>query len=265
VKKNIIKVLVGIIVLILFILIILFLLPQQKKSNNNIDKEKLVTDVIENVFYNSSSTKEDIQRTIGSDIPYSDLFLSKDSYLRDKPSSAIIKSEKLDKYVKLQNKCAENVEKRIKENTSYKITNKTENKISLEVIPWYYSQYTSDVKYLKNKIYTYTNYTFDENDLDTKQYEVIEYKARVIAMNIIDSNLDTYDNTTNETRNLSLTYNGSQPEKFDYFTLYLVLGGSTAEKGPSLDKQDERINMYINNAIDNKIFNKNKPLDINNT
>ena len=68
------------------------------------------------------------------------------------------------------------------------------------------------------------------------------------------------DNVTGETRKVLLDYGGgSEPEKNDYYTLYLVLGGVTAEKAPSMEKQEERVNNYIQEAINNNILVTNKP------
>ncbi len=249
------------IVVILLAIILIFLLNSLKEKPNP-DKSKVVEDVIQNVFYNDSITISDLKKELQSAMPSEEVFLGKDSVIRKKPSDELIKRNNLKAYESIQNKYYKNVEKKFKENASYKIVASDDKKVSIDVIPWYYSQYASDLSKLTYKLLNYANYEVTEDNYGSKEYEVNEYKARVIAMRIMNRHLDEYDNNTKEVLKCEVEFTGDKPGEFDYYTVYLMLEGITAEKAPSKDEQAERINQYIEDAKQAGIFNENTPYKI---
>ena len=257
--KNKIKNIIPIVAILIVAILLIVLFSERKKASPP-NKERIVEDVIQNVFYNDSLSSKELSATINSVLPSDEIFIGKDSYITYKPSNEIIEKYKLESYVAMQDEYAPAVRKKFDENTSYKITSTTDTEVFMDVIPWYYSQYTQDLMAIMNKIMEYAKYEIDETNINIEEYTVNEYKARVLGMRILNSHLDEYDNVTGETRKVLLDYGGgSEPEKNDYYTLYLVLGGVTAEKAPSMEKQEERVNNYIQEAINNNILVTNKP------
>ena len=236
--------------------------PGETKKETELTKDKIVENIIEDIYFNPSTTNEDIKKTVGTYLPRNEIFIGKDSILRKKPSSEIIKKYKLEEYEKMQNQYAEKVEKKYMDNTKYKIVESSEDNVLLEIVPWYYFQYTNDLAKIKNTIFDYADYDYTEKDIPHEEFEVNDYKARVIAMHIMDSYLDMYDNNTKERRMVKITYTDDKPGKADYFTLYVVLSGYTAQNGPSEELSANRADEYLNNAKKSGLFNEEKPYEI---
>lgn len=226
---------------------------------------KEVKENIENIFLNDDTSSDKIEEITGKEVRFDYVVLGSDSYLRSRPTSEVIASEKLDDYVTKQDEYAKKVEKNYRDNTKYVIVEGDDKNLNFQVTPWYFALYSSDLSSLKNKLLEMANVDLSLIDTDYSKYSIYEYKARVKAMIILDSYLNNYKNE-NENIDFVFYYENDKPAPDQYLNLYYNLIGSTSKymtnNEEQLKVQVTRVNDYLNQAIENGLIDKNDVLGL---
>ena len=107
-----------------------------------------------------------------------------------------------------------------------------------------------------------------EKNVFGEDYNINEFKARVIALKILDKHLNDYNNTTNETLELNMFFDGAHPREAELLSLYYNLEGVTSKTSPNRMTQEEKsievgkMQDYLDTAEDEGIYNRRKPYKI---
>ena len=244
-------------VIIVSIFVIIFII-RTNHHEVEADKEKLVENVINNIYYNDKVTKKELEKNTNAIIMSGDIFYGPDSIVRIKPSVEVIKKYHLEEYEKIQNGYYKPVEEKCKNGTEYTMK-EANGKVEMKVIPWNYSQYSTDLNIISTKLMEREGYSMEDVDLSSIEFTVNEYKARTIALKILNDHLDDYDNKTKEEVKVEIEFNGNTAKKNNYFTLYTVLSGFTLSNSAMsnlnyAEDNNERLEGYITEAINNHLI-----------
>lgn len=259
-------IIIAIIIVILIIGIVLFI-NHPKDSDNKTKKttEEVATEKVDDftkTIISDDITKEKLSKMTGAEIFSEDIMLGKETYLREKPKVA---KEKIQEYINAGDKYATNVENQIKENFDYNIekTITSMDKIatvSVKFKSYYYSWYLAELELIKDKILNHIGYSpktgFDGN-LDEESAATL-YKAKIKAMEILDSHLNDYINK-DEYMTFDIRYipNNKEENKNWIMQYYSCLKGdyypSTNIYTDAFQKKAaDRVDKIIENAKQNK-------------
>ena len=248
-----------IVVIALVCITIFVLLNKTTNTANDVDSiQKYVTSYVDGKFLNKNVTKKDLKGYTGEDLLAGLIFYGKDSYTRLRISDDLIKKNKLESYSSLQNKYASNVEEKLLSNFVYGYNNYTEkdgvSSLEIEYRTFYYNFYVSDLVYLTDKILVKNGNNTEKIDYSSP----IRYKAKVMAMKVLDSHLDDYVNSS-ESRIFTIDFKNGMPEEGEMFSLYLNLGGNLYNQW---EDRESTLNLYLDKAISSGVLNKNNILKI---
>lgn len=252
-KTNIRKIAIIIIIILILILIGIIIkhtLFGTKKENINSKMENISQLAI------SGASKEELSKYFNiENLDSNSIMTGPDSYMREKPSDEIIKQYKLSDYIKLQDKLAANVEKKIKDNFTLILGEKTTDAnggtvYSGSVKGYYQLEYLLDLKTLQS---TLSDEYKEDND------EVTNYKAKVIAMKILDDYLSIYENKKYFGGiNLYIYSDDEEKTATSYISFLNALQG-VSYNNEEVDKlestRDTRLKEYLENAKSKKIIN----------
>ena len=194
-------------------------------------------------------------------------FIGKDSALRYRPDQNIIKAYGLQKYIEEQDKYSEKVEDIAIKNISYKIIKVNKNSINYKIKPWYMYKYSYDLNILKELIMQDAKFKTTEKNVFKEDYEVNEYKARVVALKILDKHLEEYDNN-NEVLELKFIFNGKRAAENELLSLYYTMEGVTSKTSPNKmtkeerKKEIEKMKNYLKESYSNGDYNSKNPYKI---
>ncbi len=237
------------------------------KDENKLSKKDVVENIINDVFYNDSTTIKKLNGVMNAQIIPEEVFIGPDSYIRNKPSERIIKKYKLEKYEKTQDKYSVEVEDKLKSAAKYRITDYNDSIVSLEIEPWYYYNYSNDLTSLSIELMKLVNFDIENIDFSSEVFIVTEYKARIVSMRILNEYLDEYNNDNNEVREVDIEFDNDKPREFAYYTLYEVLEGATSDYSYEKDneyseKQSIRLKGYIEKAKKDNLLDEKSPLKV---
>lgn len=259
-KNNKIYKIIPIFAVLLIVCIIITMLFAKKEDKEPVPyDETAVNNLVHNVFFNNKKTVDEINGAVGGGLIKSDVFIGKDGLLGYKPDSNKIKN--LNNYVKRQDVEKEKVEKKYLDNTTYETYKDGENVI-FEIKAWNFATYSEDLYALELElikldgydINTFINYYSDEN-------EIIEYKARVKAMTIINDYLDFYN--SQDMRKMTFIIENGKAYPGDLFSLYMNFNGFTSNfYKENSNTNNERVNRYIKDAIASNELDPKNPLAI---
>ena len=195
-----------------------------------------------------------------NDFSNTSIMTGKDSFIREKPSNKDIETHRLEEYVKLQDELATKVEKKIISNLEYKVGEMADiedNTIiyHVELKTYYEIEYQLDLIELRDKLLEeYKNKNESINE------EIARYKAKVIAMKLLDDKLKNYENS-NEYCVANIYYYKDSYKTSKSLVSYLnALQGSNYNNDvidTLTSTREERIKDYIDDAKEYGIINNN--------
>ena len=177
--------------------------------------------------------------------------------MRTRLDDKTIKDNNLDNYVIIQDELATNVEKKIQSNFDYSISNVIEEddytQYSVLLKSYYQIAYLLDLEELQKQLLVKS--AQEDN-------EVNNYKAKVIALKILDKRLDDYVNKDeNCMANLYRYQNDEERNNSSLLSYINLLQGLNYNNEKIFTENQlnitERMNTYINEAIENKLINEN--------
>lgn len=250
------KKLTLIIVLVLVIIMIIFMLLPKKEISDvkQPTKEELATKEIKsftNKTFDDGFNLKELEKKFGSETFSDDILIGEESFLREKPAVVRIN---VDDYLEAQDKYASRVEKQIKDNFDYKMeetVTSVEGIVCVTVLfkSYYYIWYLDELRALQTQLLQMSNYkpvaTFDGRSSD--ETNAVVYKAKIKAMEILDSYLNDYKNE-NEYFISTIKYDPkSQQNTNDSIRQYYSnLGGLSY---PSLERTTEKYQKNIKDRI----------------
>ena len=259
-KKVIISIVIILLIIITTVLIVLF---ANKKTETKSYTKKEIVERISKGFKNGISKKE-LEELMNQEVMDTTMMTGEDAYLLQTPNEEIIDKYNLDSYVKENKKYFANLEKKIKENYSWEFDGEAEENQDtyfVSVKTYQYGVYLTDVEEIVNILTQ--NYPFE----NAEDQEVNNYKAKVIAMKLLDSHLDDYiSNSEHRTIAIFFTSIDSQDTK-DSLSQYVIdLSGYASGSDDRINNMEinrtQRMQEYINSAINNGILDKNDILKI---
>lgn len=207
----------------------------------------------------TSMTPQKLKRLYGVDMGSEAILVGKNSILREKSDL----EKKLTDYSKAQDYYAKRVEKKVQDTFTYRlgdylVADEGANVIQKLYFKSYYLElYLMDLNLLQDMLlnqigFSVYNIEHDLTDDDLK----LMYKAKVKAMELLDSHLDNYVNTTEEIE-YDLIYSVEDKNKLgplDYYSLvsnvsgimYSVLTDITVEGSANYVLQQTRVSGYMN-------------------
>ena len=254
-KNSLVVVLIFIVIIAFCFLICGVILYIRTNNNNKIEK---VDNIITNKFFNKNTLNIDFVKSTGRAMLLYNVVYGDESSLRHKPDSEIYDSYKLDRYAPDIDKYSSIVEKNFSDKLVYTASANIYGNIDYKIKPWYFYSYSNDLNDFIEKILEYIN--FDVSNMSNNEYNAYEYRARAIALKIMNDHLSNYDNK-NEIINYELKFDNNNPNKNSLYDLYLNLIGSTSKYLSNESNQNKRISVYLNEALNEGLIDKNNFLN----
>ena len=254
-----------IIISILLVIMILVLVTTMIPKMIPFDKKTYVNNIVKNVFYNQNVSLEKLEQTLKQPMINEVIFIGKDSALRYKPNERTIKKYGLQKYEEAQDNYSKKVESIAKEKIDYRKISETKNSLQYTIKPWYIYKYSYDLNILKELIMKDAGFDFTKENMFTDEYTINEYKARVVALKILNNHLNDYDNVDNELIEFKLMFNGEEARDSELLSLYYNMEGVTSKTSPNkmsekeIQKEISKMKKYLKN---DKSYNKKNPYKI---
>ena len=255
-KKKII--IIGIAIVLLIVGIVLVII------NNNSNNMKKTLEKVNNLAL-KGATKNELSKIFRTEELESDYMLTgPDCYMRLKPTEAKVKEYNLSNYIKEQDKLSKTVEKSIEENffTLINDTTTKENNATVYsgvVRTFYQLEYLQDLKELQKLILT----EYKENN--TLNEDIDNYKAKVVAMKILDKKLDNYKNK-DEYSGFNIYVYEDDAKTGSSFVSYMNMLQGINYHNDDVNKLEEtreqRIKDYLEEAKNNNTVNKDSILEI---
>ncbi|MBR6948854.1 MAG: hypothetical protein IKH54_01545 [Bacilli bacterium] len=255
-KKKII--IIGIAIVLLIVGIVLVII------NNNSNNMKKTLEKVNNLAL-KGATKNELSKIFRTEELESDYMLTgPDCYMRLKPTEAKVKEYNLSNYIKEQDKLSKTVEKSIEENffTLINDTTTKENNATVYsgvVRTFYQLEYLQDLKELQKLILT----EYKENN--TLNEDIDNYKAKVVAMKILDKKLDNYKNK-DEYSGFNIYVYEDDTKTGSSFVSYMNMLQGINYHNDDVNKLEEtreqRIKDYLEEAKNNNTVNKDSILEI---
>ncbi len=258
-KKKL-KIIISIIVLVSIVAVILLIAFWPNNKEKHYTKKKIV-ELISKGFVNGIS-KEDLENLMNQDIADETMMTGEDAYLLQTPSEELINKYNLDSYVVENKKYFDNLEKKIKENYLWEFDGETEENQQTYFInlkTYSYGIYLSDLKEIVNQLMVRISNGDPKN--------INEYKAKIIAMKVLNSYLDEYI-YNGDIKSIVIDFqNINSDETKNSLMQYLIdLAGYTNLQDENINAMEQnrqtRITEYIDIALNNGILDKNDILKI---
>ena len=247
-----------IIVLIIFIISLIAFYPSEEKQHQLSQKE-----IIEKISdgYIEGISKKELEKLMSQELTTQSIMIGEDSYLSQKPNSSVIKKYNLDNFVDEQKKYLNNLEKIIKNNYYWEFLNEVEENQQIYYIriqTYNYGVYYQDIETLMSIILSNYQTKNDEEQMVNK------YKAKVVAMKLLDSHISEYENK-DETKDVVVEFSkNNQDETKNSLAQYLIdLSGYNYNSINEMNENRQtRIQNYITNAINSGQLDQNDFLKI---
>lgn len=259
-KKT--KIIISVILLIILIAAILLIAFLPKNSEKKSYTKKEIIELISN-GYAKGITKKELEELIGQKLSDQTMITGEDAYLLQTPTDDLIKQYNLNNYVNSAKNYFKNLETKIKENYSWEFDGEAEENQGsyyMKLKTYSYGVYLLDLEEMINQLLSQYN-------LSNENAEVNEYKARVIAMKLLDSHLDEYI-YNGDSKVISITFkspddNVTKNSLVQYLIDLAGYNNSEDEKISAMENnRKNRITEYINDAISNGTLDKKDILKI---
>ena len=256
------KTIIGLIVLIIIVAVIIIIAFWPKAPEKSYTKKEIIEQV-SNGFKNGISKKE-LEELMNQEVLDTTMMTGEDAYLLQTPSEELIDKYKLDSYVKENQKYFENLEKKIKENYSWEFDGEAEanqENYFVSVKTYQYGVYLTDIEVLMSLLTQ--NYPFE----NAENQEINNYKAKVIAMKLLDSHLNDYISDS-EARTIAIFFeNIDDEETKNSLSQYIIdLSGYASGSDERINNMEvnrtQRMQEYINSATNDGTLDKNDILKI---
>lgn len=259
--KIIISVIVFLILIALAVTIIIL-----TKNNKEPEKSYTKKEIIENIsngFANGIS-KDELESLMNQEVQDKTMMTGEDAYLLQAPSEKLIDKYNLDNYVKNNKTYFSNLENKIKENYFWKFDGEVkENQTSyfISVKTYNYGVYLTDLEEMVGLLTN--NYPFENSE----EQEINDYKAKIIAMKLLDSHLDDYISSS-DSKTIAIFFQQiNSTETKNSLIQYLIdLSGYSNGLDERINNMEinrtERMQSYINEAISNGTLDQNDILKI---
>lgn len=228
---------------------------------SGIDEEatKNLINNLNDKLLNGASAEEIKQLTGIPEINPLSLLTGPDSFVALKPSEEVELANNLTEYVTLQTQLVKNVEEKIRTNFTYTVeeeTDNTENYVVYKVAlkSYYQIAYLLDLQELQKQLLAL--------DQSPESLEIKEYKAKVVAMKILDEKLDEYVNDDEYSIANVYEYKNDKEKTIASLSAYLsILQGLNYHDKIIMEQYEqnrvERIASYITSAKQNNIIKEN--------
>ena len=269
-------IIIGGIVLVIIVGVIVFFLMNQNQNKDDSEDSKFQTqetpdpatdknipvidkktkDTTESMVDSSINTN-DLAKQMDTELTIFDAYLSSDSFLRSQVKQK--NKNQVQGYGEAQARYASRVEEYIRNNTSYTfgtpLFSESNYVQTVTVKPYYYQLYEMHLTEIMDQLLEMSGFDLtriEEND----EWEVAFYKAKVKAMEILDSNLDYYVATDSDIVNVDLIYvkKGNEYVCEDYIGLLNALKGGYSPKFEFANDQEatafaNEIETYCTNLV----------------
>lgn len=262
-KKT--KIIISIIVFLILIalaLTIIILTKNNKEPEKSYTKKEII-EKISNGFVNGIS-KNELESLMNQEVQDKAMMTGEDAYLLQTPSDKLIDKYNLNNYVKDNKAYFSNLEKKIKENYTWKFDDEVKDNQDtyfINVKTYNYGVYLADLEEIVGLLTN--NYPFKNSE----EQEINNYKARVIAMKLLDSHLDDYISSS-DPKSIAIFFKGvDSKETKDSLSQYLIdLSGYANGLDERINNMEinrtERMRTYINEAISNGTLDQNDILKL---
>lgn len=269
-------IIIGGIVLVIIVGVVVFFLMNQNQNKDDSEDSKFQTqetpdpatdknipvidkktkDTTESMVDSSINTN-DLAKQMDTELTIFDAYLSSDSFLRSQVKQK--NKNQVQGYGEAQARYASRVEEYIRNNTSYTfgtpLFSESNYVQTVTVKPYYYQLYEMHLTEIMDQLLEMSGFDLtriEEND----EWEVAFYKAKVKAMEILDSNLDYYVATDSDIVNVDLIYvkKGNEYVCEDYIGLLNALKGGYSPKFEFANDQEatafaNEIETYCTNLV----------------
>ncbi len=269
-------IIIGGIVLVIIVGVVVFFLMNQNQNKDDSEDSKFQTqetpdpatdknipvidkktkDTTESMVDSSINTN-DLAKQMDTELTIFDAYLSSDSFLRSQVKQK--NKNQVQGYEEAQTRYASRVEEYIRNNTSYTfgtpLFSESNYVQTVTVKPYYYQLYEMHLTEIMDQLLEMSGFDLtriEEND----EWEVAFYKAKVKAMEILDSNLDYYVATDSDIVNVDLIYvkKGNEYVCEDYIGLLNALKGGYSPKFEFANDQEatafaNEIETYCTNLV----------------
>jgi len=279
-KKNKLIIAVAALLILVATVVSIFFLSNNKKEDTEKPAQPDIADVIKNeadakelmsgvnnAILNGAS-KEEISKILGVELSgdaYAYVQIGKDSYLQFTPPSELVQKHDLSNYVKQAAIYASRVEEKIKSNFAYEFVSSEVDEegstvISVNVRSYLYQNYIADLGELQGKLLE--NFTFPNDELNDRAANATMYKAKVKAMEIMDSYLDNYVNDEYASTNIILENGQREKGNLDAYISTAATGMIAGNSRSMLQDMESRVATYMNNALSNGTLDRNDMLKL---
>lgn len=289
-KKNIIIVVILLIFTLLLIGVGIYLSqPEEKevppkKEPPTSDEEKLdenqryvvdkITKLNEYIVDPTKTRKDFAKLTNNEETGYMPIVGKESSISYGIPSIFESKvKNKLGTYITAQKKYIKSLEKEIQKTYKYKLIgepvytlDKKQLMQQLEVTPFNYTVYLSDVGLIQTELLKLAN---KENLQETAEDEIYRYQSRVKAIEILDSQLDIYK--SKETHQINIVYDLLPKKQCYSCNVYMdyAIGNYSSDMVENgqlvyIEKSVQRIQSILETAKTEKILDVSNPLKLSN-
>lgn len=247
----------SIILLIIGILMIGFAVVLELSSNktNKKTKEEIddnnVENIVKNVYLNKNITKEELNEYFDvSTVLY--IIEGKDSFFTYTLPSELSTKYKLSKYEDSRKTYGKKVLDKYISNFQYSEQD-NEDDITIELKLYDVGLYLSDVNMLSDKILEKSSLDMQSIVDDAEKYNVYKYEAEVIAMQVLDENINNY-----EIKTKTYNYLKNNDKKVENYNLYNILISTNNFK----ESSNEFIDELYNKGIKDKKIDSKDPLKL---
>ncbi len=234
-KKNISIILFLIIFIFSFIILISSQIYDSRPQKIKKRSVKQVTDeldlLLSKKLVNENLTMGNLKKILGYPISNNMFFLGKDSFIAEGINPTISSRYHLEKYEKRQREYVNHIKKAFEEKYQYEIVDKEKSEeyiyehIRINTI--YYGLYSTCLEDLISYGLEQKNIGIDERKLSDKE-QAESYKLKVLAMKVLDDDLNVYKNLDNETVDVTIIYKNGEPQnKDELFSLLCNINGLT--------------------------------------
>lgn len=253
-----------IIILILLTIALIFFYSEQEseESEDSLTNKEIIQRISDG--YADGISKSELEELLNQELGEKTVITGEDSYLNEKPEQSIIETYNLEEYETLQTTYVANVEEQIKNNYTWEFIVEAEDmdqEFFIEIQTYNFGIYLYDLDELINLLLE--NVTYE----DSEEQTVYEYKAKIIAMKLLDSHLTDYINEE-ETKTIYIDFtNLDNDETKNSLSQYLLdLAGYNYHNISSINEMNEnrteRLSEYINDAIADGTLNEEDILQI---